>query len=52
MKNDAVNPNGAGGLQKGFWRSQISQLFLIHYLENQKKNWGFSVFWGDLEGAG
>ena len=37
------------------WRSKISWLFLIHYelSENQKKIfWFFTVFWGDLEGAG
>ena len=41
--------------KKGVWRSQISWLFLIHYelSENQKKIfWFFTVFWGDLEGAG
>ena len=64
-----INPIGAGGglnqpalfsnvhfsMKKGFWRSQISWLFLIHYelSENQKKNfWFFTVFWGDLEGVG
>ena len=42
-------------MKKGVWRSQISWLFLIHYelSENQKNFfWFFTVFWGDLEGAG
>ena len=63
-----VNPIRAGGLnqpalfsdsyffmKKGVWRSKILWLFLIHYelSENQKKFfWFFTVFWGDLEGAG
>ena len=42
-------------MKKGVWRSKISWLFLIHYelSENQIKFfWFFTVFWGDLEGAG
>ena len=41
-------------MKKGVWRSKISWLFLIHHelSENQKKIWFFTVFWGDLEGAG
>ena len=46
---------GYFSMKKVVWRFPISWLFLIHYelSENQKKNfWFFTVFWGDLEGAG
>ena len=36
--------------KKGDWRSQISWLFLIHY--GLSETFFFTVFWGDLEGAG
>jgi len=54
LNQPALFSNVHFSMKKGFWRSQISWLFLIHYelLENQKKNCFFIVFWGDLEGAG
>ena len=55
LNQPALFSNVHFSMKKGFWRSQISWLFLIHYelSDNQKKIfWFFTVFWGDLEGAG
>ena len=55
LNQPALFSNGYFSMKKGVWRSKISWLFLIHYelSENQKKFfWFFTVFWGDLEGAG
>ena len=55
LNQPALFSDGYFSMKKGVWRSQISWLFLIHYelSEKQKKIfWFFTVFWGDLEGAG
>ena len=55
LKQPVLFSDGYFSMKKGVWRSQISWLFLIHYelSENQKIFfWFFTVFWGDLEGAG
>ena len=55
LNQSALFSDGYFSIKKGVWRSQISWLFLIHYelSEKQKKFfWFFTVFWGDLEGAG
>ena len=55
LNQPALFSDGYFSMKKGVWRSKISWLFLIHYelSENQKKFfWFFTVFWGDLEGAG
>ena len=50
----ALFSDGYFSMKKGVWKSKISWLFPIHLKlsGNQKKIWFFTVFWGDLEGAG
>ena len=54
LNQPALFSDGYFFMKKEVWRSKISWIFLIHYelSEKQKKFWFFTVFCGDLEGAG